>query len=315
MTPPTANSIFPTDTRRRLLYGALVIILALYIFDAGYRRLYQEPVRTAAARANALREDITSKKLEIAKAKRATQILPELQQRALPYNLERARSSYQSWLLSLVEKSNLVTPKVDSGEPVTHAANGQVLYQSIAFSVRGRGNMRQITQLLHDFYSAGHMQKIRTMSLTPVGTSDLVDVALSIDTVALPTADRESELTTAASQRLASSAASEYRTIARRNLFQAGGHGVGRYITLTAITSDTRGVLEAWFQDARSDRTYRLRLGQRLEVGSFIAEVAEINKKQVVISIDQQKWPVSMGQDLAEAQTVATQTAATDSAR
>lgn len=300
------------DWRRRLLYGAAVLVLGLYFLDVGYRRYYEEPIRAAESRKTALQKQIRKGKLELAKAKRATQILPELQQRALPYDLERARSSYQSWLLSLVEKSSLSAPKVDSGEPITHAANGQILYQTISFSVRGRGNMRQITQLLYDFYSAGHLQKIRTLSFSPVGAADLVDVSIAIEAIALPTADRESELSSVLSERLASSNVMDYQSVARRNLFQAGGASLGQHITLTAVTSSARNVLEAWFHDARSDQTFRLSQGGRLEIGSLIADVTEINKTQVTVALDKQLWPVTIGQNLAEAQAVATQTAATE---
>ncbi len=285
----------PTLNRRIILYGALAVTAVLYVGDVGYRRLYEEPVRSAEEQAAALRERLRKQRLAIAKAKQAVQSLDQFQQRALPRNLELARSGYQSWLLEVVKKCNLAAAKVDSGDPQTRSLQGQSLYHAIPFSLRGRGNLRQITSLLHDFYSAGHLHKMRTLTLTPVGVSDQLDVAISVEALALDSADRDAELTSLTSNRLASNELADYRAIAARNLFQSGGDRIGRQIRLSAITLNVRGQHEAWFSYERDDQTRRLREGESLEVGALIAQVVTINQKSATLVIDDQTWLVPIG--------------------
>jgi hypothetical protein len=284
-----------------ILSGALAVTAILYVGEIGYRRLYEEPIRAAEDQATVLRERLRKQRLAIAKAKEAVQLLDHLQQRALPRNLELARSGYQSWLLEVVKKCSLAASKVDSGDPQTRSLQGQNLYHAIPFSLRGRGNLRQITMLLHDFYTAGHLHKIRTLTLTPVGVSDQLDVAISVETLALDSADRDADLTSLTSNRLASNEYAAYRSIAGRNLFQTGGDSIGRQIRLSAITLNVRGQREAWFYNKRDDQTRRLREGESLEVGALIAHLIAINKKSAALIIDDQTWLLPIGASLAEA--------------
>lgn len=301
----------PNPMRNKLLYGALFVVLALYAFDYGYQGLYKEPIRKSENRIAALNTEIQDTRLKVAKAKKATRVLSELQQRSLPYRLEQARSSYQAWLLELGKQSQLTSVNVDSGEPLAYSDRGRVLFQSISFTLRGRGSMKQITQLLHDFYAAGHLHKIRTITFNPVGAAELVDVNLTIDTVAMPTADRESALTELPANRSSSPRVEDYRYIAARNLFQAGGQGIGRFIKLSAVTSNRSGVLEAWFKDTRSDKSYRRASGQTLSVGSLDLRVDKIEKKQVTVVVDEQTWTVKRGQTIADSLEMNARTAAT----
>ena len=294
-------SRLPTFDRRTTLYGALAVMAVLYVGDIGYRRFYAEPISSAENQSAGLRQQLQEQKIAIAKAKQAVQLLDDLQRHALPHNLELARSSYQAWLLEVVKQCKLTAPKVDSGDPVTRANRGQNLYHAIPFSLRGRGNLRQITRLLHDFYTSGNLHKIRTLALTPVGVSDQIDVSMSIEALALDGADREAKLTALTSNRLASDELVAYRSIASRNLFQTGGDSIGRQIRLSAVTLNTRGQREAWFYNKRDDHTRRLKESESLEVGALIARIVSINDKSVTLIIDDQTWHVAIGASLAEA--------------
>ncbi len=291
----------PTFDRRIVLYGALAVMAVLYVGDIGYRRFYVEPIRTAENQSAGLRQQLQERRIAIAKAKQAVQSLDDLQQHALPRNLELARSDYQAWLLEVVKQCKLSAPKVDSGDPVTRAYRGQNLYHVIPFSLRGRGNLRQITRFLHEFYKSGNLHKIRTLALTPVGVSDQLDIAMSVEALALDGTDRDAKLTTLTSNRLASDEFAAYRSIASRNLFQTGGDSIGRQIRLSAVTLNIRGQREAWFYNKRDDHTRRLKESESLEVGALIARVVAIYDKSATVVIDDQTWHVPIGASLAEA--------------
>lgn len=290
-----------TFDRRTALYGALAVMAVLYVGDSGYRRYYTEPIRAAESQSAGLRQQLNEQRTAIAKAKQAVQSLDDLQQRALPRDLELARSGYQAWLLAVVKQCKLTAPKVDSGDPVTRSYRGQNLYHAIPFSLRGRGNLRQITRLLHDFYKSGNLHKIQTLALTPVGVSDQLDIAMSVEALALDGADRDAKLTTLASNRLASDDFAAYRLIASRNFFQTGGDSIGRQIRLSAVTLNVRGQREAWFYNQRADHTRRLKESESLDVGALTARVVAINDKSATLIIDDQTWHVPIGATLAEA--------------
>ena len=287
-------------SRQKLLYGAVIVIGALYVSDIGYRKLYQEPMADAERQVTALRDRLNKQKVANAKAKRVGDQVERLQQIALPRDLELARSSYQAWLLQLVHDCELGGPRVDSGDPSSLTYRRELLYNRFVFTVRGQGNLRQITQLLHGFYLAGHLHKIQSLSLTPNNLSDQLDVSMTIEALSLPGADRESDLTARTSDRLASADLSAYRSIANRNLFQVGGDHIGRQVRLSAITRDRLGRQEAWFTNRRDDKTHRLKTDETLSIGIMNIRVVDIQDKSALLLIDDQTYRVPIGASLAD---------------
>ena len=161
----------------------------------------------------------------------------------------------------MAKDAKLVGTSVDSGDPVAvtqtrgKSKKAIEIYKRFSFSVRGRGDLGQVTKFLYDFYRAGHLHRIRSMSLNPIGQGQEVDFNASIDAIALPNADREAELTTLVSEDLALQDARDYQFISRRNFFGRGGTQTAwKEISLTAVTSDVRGVGEAWFKVAQEQR-------------------------------------------------------------
>ena len=73
----------------------------------------------------------------------------------------------------------------------------------ISFSVQGRGTLEQLTELLHEFYSAAHLHQIQSLVIAPVGRTDLLDVSVSIETLALAGADAEARRLSGKCDRLA----------------------------------------------------------------------------------------------------------------
>ena len=110
------------DKRKTLLYGALVVIAFFYGGDAAFRKLYEEPMANGQARLLALQAELNKGAQQLEYLSRSVDALDELQQRALPRNLELARSAYQGWLVQIVQDAKLQQPRVDSGDPVARTS-------------------------------------------------------------------------------------------------------------------------------------------------------------------------------------------------
>ncbi len=294
--------------RNRWLLGALGAMVLFYFGDMAYTKLYEEPTVKSAKLEEQLTKKIQASKLALAKSKRAAQQLEQLEQKSLPWDSEMARSRYQAWLLQLAKDAKLKGTSVDSNEPVsvTKTFRGSkkpiLLSKRFGFSLRGRGDLGQVTKFLYEFYRGGHLHKIRTMNLNPVGQGQEVDLSISIEALALPNADREAELTSLVSEELALHDVRDYQLIARRNFFGRGGtHSAWKQIRLSAVTSDVRGVGEAWFKVADLSNTVMLPVGQSLARSSFDILVVSLDDSSATVSVDGQLYRIAIGQSLADA--------------
>ena len=68
------------------------------------------------------------------------------------------------------------------------------MYTRMSFTVRGHVSLADLTQFLYDFYSAGHLQQIRQMTMKPVEHAGELDVNVTIEALSLPNADRKDQL-------------------------------------------------------------------------------------------------------------------------
>ena len=276
-------------------------IAALYGCHWLYQNYYVVPLEERAAEKASLLEDIAKRELDMAKFKKAARELKVWKGQALPGDTEVARSLYQGWLVKQVGAAGLTNPNVDSSEPISRKG----LYNSLSFSVRGRGTLAQLTQFLFDFYRADHLHQIQSMSLTPVPRSDELEITFAIEALSLADADRKDSLTTKVSDRLASSKLSDYRAIADRNFFGVGGGGVDEadFAYLTAVI-EVNGEPEAWFTLRASGTLLKLRRQQSLDIGPFHGTVADIQGSDVILLCDDERWLINVGENLMQASTL-----------
>ena len=294
--------------RNRWLLLALGLVAVVFFGDMGYRKLYEQPAADRERSKEQLEKRLDSAKLELAEAKLASRQLEELELKSLPWDAEMARSRYQAWLLQLTTDAKLLNTSVDSGDPVSITRTDRKtkrsveMYKKFTFSVRGRGDLGQVTRFLYDFYRGGHLHKIRSMSLNPIGAGQQIDLSVSIEALALPDADREAELTTLVSEDLAQTNVRDYQFISRRNFFgQGGAASAWKDIELTAVTFDVHGVGEAWFKVGAERETRILPVGQVLAMPSFDLRVVKLDEVEAIVDVDGQLLRMAIGQSLADA--------------
>lgn len=289
------------NKRETILAIGLGAIVVLFGGNWLYQSYYVQPLEDRRAEVDRLRTDIARRELDMARFRKAYQRLKHWQTQSLPSDTEMARSLYQAWLVRLVGSTGFTSPNVDSSEPVTRKG----LYTSLSFSVRGRGTPAQLTQFLYEFYRADHLHHIQSLSLNPVGRTDELDIALSIEALSLPDAQRKDRLTTRISDRLASDELDDYRAIVERNLFGIGGGGFDEadFTYLTAIT-EVDGEAEAWFTLRASGELLKLRQGQSFQIGALQGTIAEISESDVILLCDDERWLVGVGENLVQASTL-----------
>ena len=288
------------NRREKLLAAGVGSIALLYGGNWVYRTSYEAPLEQQRAEADRLREDIAKRELDLAKFRKASQDLKRWRGQSLPSDTEVARGLYQAWLVELVGAVGFTNPNVDSSEP----ASRKGIYDSLSFSVRARGSLKQLTRFLFEFYRADHLHQIQSLSLTPVPRADELEIAISIEALSLADADRKDQLATRVSDRLASETLPEYQSIMERNLFGVGG-GVDEadFAYLTAVI-EVNGEPEAWFTLRASGKLLKLRRHQSFDIGPFHGTVADLNGSDVILLCDDERWLITVGENLMQASTL-----------
>ena len=285
------------DLRKRLLYLVLGAIVVFIGGDYILRNYIDAPLEQRQARKEQLEKKIKKKKKELAESKEAARKLAIWEKSSLPNDTEIARSLYRTWLLELVEKSDFQAAHVDSGP----ATSRKGYYESLSFSVRGKASLNQVVKFLFDFYQAGHLHKIQSLSLTPIGKGSGLDVVMSIEALVLPGATNKTQLSTVVSHRLNYSSLADYGIISQRNLFGAGGESdASRQAFLTAVTRDA-GEPEVWVTLRGQDKLIKLRKGGQFEIGHFTGVVVDILDDDVILESVGERWLLSIGEPLADA--------------
>ena len=257
----------------------------------------RDPMQRAKAQTKQLRENIRHKKADLKEIRAEQEQIALWETQSLPADVPLARSLYQAWLVQLVKHVGLVKPNVDSGEPV----NRKDLYEMLSFTVRGEGTLEQATQLLFEFYRAGHLHQIRSLELTPTAEGKQFGISLAIEALALPQIKRRDELGSARGDRLISDKLADYQIIARRNVFGSGADpDVLAYTRLTGVTY-TQGRPQAWFTVDIRGQTLQKTVGEVLEIGTFRATILDIRDADVILEIDGQHRLLSIGEALTEA--------------
>jgi hypothetical protein len=284
--------------RQILLLGVLGLIVAFYVGDWLFQTILDGPRKERLNRKAQLEKKLEERKADLLEAIRAGKELESWEARSLPSDPEIAVSLYRSWLTELVSYARFDDAYVDAGSPMDRRG----LYRTIDFSIRANGTLEQLTTFLFEFYNAGHLHQIRSINITPLPARDELDLAISIETLLVPTADRTNELTTVTVDRLAFDSLSDYQLINQRNLFGFSSRGIHPtdQTFLTAVVQ-VDGQPQAWFSDRTTDSVYRLTQGDELAVGQFHGNVQEIDSHDVILESDGERWLMSVGESLAQA--------------
>jgi hypothetical protein len=304
--------------RERILVivtGVLVVAFAVrYVFTM----LGGATGGLAEARDN-LAKVVREKKQAVREGNKAAARLAEWDKRSLPADHEIARSLYQNWLSEVADQVGFQGTQVESAEGhMTKKA-----YYSLPFTVRGQATMEQLVRFLFQFYQAGHLQQIRHLSIKPLENvtgqenSKNLKLAISIEALSLPGANRPDKLSSEPGKVLAVAALDEYsKVIVGRNLFSpytASGQtqstrpadssppqfDPAKYAYLTAVL-DVGGRPQAWLLSRTTDQTFKLSQGDEFTIGPVHGKVTRIDHRFVELEIDGARYQLALGNSLRD---------------
>jgi len=308
----TATTATPTPLARYRTAGLAAVMLLMVAYFGGewlVDQVIQGPLETARNRRAQLERDIEKRETSLQRLREAGKLLARWEDQSLPADAETARSLYQAWLVELVDQVGLSSPSVTSSEPVARGG----MYHTLAFAVRGRGTLEQLTKFLFAFYQADLLHQVRSLSITPLQRAEALDLSFSIETMILPSggtakgASKENvyeqfrRRAWRTSDRLASNSLEDYGMIMRRNLFAlGGGFDPTDQTHLTSITQ-VNGEPEVWFTNRATDEVVKLRSGAQLTLGPLTFHLAQVLDNDVILEIDGERWLVSLGDKLTDA--------------
>jgi hypothetical protein len=297
--------------------AVLAVVVALYmVWPSGEDSL--DILRNKRAALEKEKDDNQKKAILL---KKDTDRLPALQSRALPSNPEAAKREYQNWLRNLAKDRFTTVTSLSSGEPqeisyidTDSAKSRRTIYLRFHFTLNCQGTLEQLTRFLFDFYSRGHLQKICSITITPLKNPQL-DLKIAVDALSLPGSKQTDQLSTVKSDRLKLASADKYKdVIVKRNPFVAYSpkpperRGDGpppppakidplQFSFLTGII-EADGVPEALLYERTTDETLKVHEGEEFTIGKVKGKVNRIGYNDIEIEIDGKTHTVSLGSSL-----------------
>ena len=295
-----------TSTTKWLLI-ACAAIFGIYGVDRAYQAWIEQPRVVLETDIDRLTKEIDeSKRLQFASQK-AGKRLEEYAHRALPSDPTLARSLYQQWLLELVERHQLTSASVDASQPApieiksrTKRGKRERVGYRIDYSLRGQTTLAKLSAFLDAFRRASHLQKIRSVSLNPIGNDGRLDVNLSIQVLCLDKAIHDMELS---DWQLTAEAIGELKpatTLVERNPFAKGFARALQTLELKAITVNREGVTQAWFATDGRGGIEKVPEGQSIPNHLHDVFVADIESDRVLVRLSEREYWIRLGQSVGQ---------------
>jgi hypothetical protein len=228
----------------------------------------------------------------------------------LPADPKEASRQYNGWLSKLAHM-NFQNVNITPIEPAPH---GKV-YLAFSFTITCQGNLEQLTRFMYEFYSAGHLQKIRSMNITPQKNPSELELTISVEALSLPGSKQTDKLSADPGKRLKLASVEMYKkTIVNRNLFAAYKSPKNQngqkeppkeppkvdplqFSYLTAII-EADGIPEAWLFERTTGETIKVHQGDEFTIGKVKGKVNRIGYNDIDVEINGQVHTVGYGNNL-----------------
>ncbi|MEZ6048514.1 MAG: hypothetical protein R3C11_23660 [Planctomycetaceae bacterium] len=142
-----------------LVYIAFAGLLLFQASEMIQQKFVEEPKKVLEGRKKTLKKDIAKYDKIIKAGATAQKQIPDWERQALPEEVDRASALYKNWLLQLVERAGLKNTNVEANSSVSTKKG---VYKSLSFSLRGKGNLQQMTALLYEFYHTNLLHRINS---------------------------------------------------------------------------------------------------------------------------------------------------------
>lgn len=295
----------------------LLVIISLIVGGGGYllyKSKWVKPREAIAKQKEELVNAIEYGKASTKQIEAQTQQLQPLYTRSFPRQSADAALQYEIWLSQMLEFCNIRESQVTRGA-YSNLRNLGLATQN--FRVQAKCQLLDLTQFLYEFYWTPFLHRISTLDIIPQEGSDDLQIAMTIQglTILYLTTPQQQfplrdqlPLDAQAPQQLASGPFAAYKPLGELDVFRAVRTGVDQTaltrLTATPVITDDEGneqKVTRWNLEAEN-RTISLKMGDVLKVGSFVANIADIDDNLVILR--QQNgllWAVPLGNKLSEA--------------
>ena len=163
-----------------IIVGLLVMLVVSFFVSEKVRAAFR---RRAQMRLQ-VQSELDRKQGIIDRGAKAARELASYEEISLPSDAELARSQYQAWLSEIVDRVGLKEPQVKV------VSQSQLVNDctQLSCSIIGRGDLRQLAKLLHEFYSVKTIHRIRRLPLRPVPDSKDLTIELRVEALIMATA-------------------------------------------------------------------------------------------------------------------------------
>ena len=253
----------------------------------------------------------------MARGKNAETKLTKWREQALPTDLDVAKSLYQDWLRQQLLAAGLKIDELNA--TLSHRQSSR--FKQLSFNVDTKGTLNQITKFLHQFYKAPHLHRISRATLTPSDDRQSVSLSITIDALSLPENDRSDQLAQGDGDPELAPLDQVQEHICDRNVFSlpqskpdtsaaenAAKQANEKLVEQARVTRLVYGQ-EGWQMAILMEQDKKIlyfRIGDPIQIGPFEGTVADLDSRKVVIDTKSGKMVVRLGDNLGQAQLLAT---------
>ncbi|MFN7290614.1 MAG: hypothetical protein ACK5YR_07215 [Pirellula sp.] len=295
------------NQRTKWLIAGGAIVFGLYGADSIYRSWIEEPEKQLTARLDDLSSDLQKTKDQQLQAQRAGKRYEDYLARALPGDPQTARSVYQKWLLTQIERFEITSSSVDASQPSaielksrTKKGKRDRIGYRIDFSLRGQASLSKLAGFLDEFRNAGMLHKLASVTLNPIGNEGRLDVSLSIQVLSLDGATNDTELTQWRVLPEVIAERSSNNTFVKRNLFARGFAKALYDVSLKAITVNRKGESEAWFTVDNKGTVAKIQAGSNVPVALHEITVVALESDRAQINVNQDVHWIKLGESVGK---------------
>lgn len=294
-----------------------ILVLLIFAAAGGYfgtmawRSSYKAPREKIAAHKAKLQQDIDLGKQNLTIMQQTVQNHTTLFSRSFPLNRIAAQTQYQMWLIQLAEFCAMESTHVTIGE--YKPGRG---YATEQFQVKTSCTMPQLYRFLYEFYWSSYLHRINSLDIRSLERSDLLEVAIIVEGLTLAKTNPQAPYPlvdqfpiSTPLRRMTSGPYKAYDEVAKMELFRYSAPGIdnANYLLLTGTPSVTDAVSDKKVAYSRwkletEDRSFSLKKGERLAVGSFEGVIDEIDEDMVVLRQNNgYRWVINLGDKLSDA--------------
>lgn len=304
----TTTNTSGTSSREKKLMIVAGIMLVIIVIPM-LLSFYGGSASLSRAQRNALRDEVETLETKAGSLTMYEKQLRKYMDRSLPPQGEASKDWYRKWLYNQAVKHHF--QNVDATDNSSGIARGgsakasKLGYQTYAFKLGGETSLANLSAFLGDFYKADHLHLIKSLSINSQNQSENLKITMNVETIALDSNTKKvdfadlqmkyaedpillAQLDTAKSHINDRKLFSIFQPPQPPNLAPPApveneqDFTDAMYTYVTAVI-EINGVYQVWINQRLKDRTLRLFVGDKFDVGGTECIVREIHFNKVVV--------------------------------